>query len=242
MYKRKKIALVMACLNEAEKIGNSIKKIKKNCKGIVDEIIVVDDGSTDLTFKEAKKAGATVIKHKKNLGAGAAYRTGYFYSLKKGYDITVELAGDDQDDPKDVKKIVESIVDYGFDYVHGSRWIKGGRTVNHPLTRSFLTKLYSFIFRIFTGFPATDATNGIRGFKTEILKNPKIKLNQEWLNKYELEPYFFYKVIQLGYKIKEVPVTKFYHKKMRSNTKMIPFKSWWSILRPLIYLKFKIKE
>lgn len=242
MYKGKTICVVMACLNEERKIGKSIKKIKKYCNNLVDAIIVVDDGSSDRTAYEASQAGAIVIRHKQNLGAGAGYRSGYIYSFKKGYDITVELAGDDQDDPKDIKKLVKAIVDNGYDYVHGSRWLKGGKRINHPFSRSFLTRLYSLLFWFVSGFHSTDATNGIRAFKTEILKDKRINLNQEWLNKYELEPYFFYKVVKLGYRITEVPVTKIYHKKMKSNTKMIPFKSWWSILRPLFYLPLKIKD
>lgn len=230
----------MACLNEAGKIGRSVRAIHKTCGKLVDTVIVVDDGSGDHTYDEAKEAGADVIRHGKNLGAGAGYRSGYFRSLEKRTDITVEMAGDDQDDPCDILPLVSAIVDEGYDYVHGSRWLPGGRRINHPFSRSFLTRLYSVFFSFSSGYHATDATNGIRAFRTVILKNPDIRLQQDWLNRYELEPYFYYRVIRSGYRITERPVTKRYHMK-GGNTKMIPFRSWWSISRPLWLLPLGLR-
>ena len=98
------------------------------------------------------------------------------------------------------------------------------------------------LFRTLFGFPATDATNGFRVFKTSLLEDRRIDLWQEWLIQYELEPYFFIKVVQLGYKVGEAPVRKIYHQEMRKNTKMVPFKSWYSILRPLFLLRFGLKR
>ncbi|UCB56949.1 MAG: glycosyltransferase family 2 protein [Candidatus Omnitrophota bacterium] len=239
MYKGKKIIVVMSSLNEEAKIANGVRRVPRD---FVDEVVVVDDGSTDNTARQAELAGASVIRHKSNLGAGAGYRSGYFYGFEKGYDIIVELAGDDQDDPKEIPRLLDPIIDEGYDYVHGSRWLKGGVRINHPLYRIIATKFYSFLFRILIGFPSTDATNGFRAFRAQILKNKNIDLWQNWLNKYELEPYFFAKVVKNGYKIKEVPVTKEYHSEKKGYTKMIPIFSWWSILRPIILLRLGIKK
>ena len=70
----------------------------------------------------------------------------------------------------------------------------------------------------------------------------RIDINQIWLDKYELEPYLFYKAITLGHKVTEVPVTKIYPPKEEGYTKMKPFSGWWSILRPLVYLALRIKK
>ncbi len=239
MYKGRRIIVVMSCLNEEGKIGNGVRKVSKD---LVDEVVVVDDGSIDNTAKEAELSGATVIRHEKNLGAGAGYRTAYFYGVEKGYDIIVELAGDDQDNPGEIPRLLDPIIDEGYDYVHGSRWMEGGIRINHPLYRILATKLYSFLFRVLIGFPATDATNGFRVFKAQILKDNNINLWQEWLNRYELEPYFFAKVVMNGYKVKEVPVTKEYHSNTKGYTKMKPIIGWWSILRPMFLLKLGLKR
>lgn len=239
MYKNHRIAVVMPCLNEEGKIGNGVKKVPRD---IVDELIVVDDGSSDGTADEARAAGARVISHPNNRGVGAAIRTGFKDALENGYDIIALMAGDDQDVPAEITRLLDRIIDEGYDYVHGSRWRSGGKRINHPVYRLIFTKIYSWIFSMFFLFHATDGTNGFRAFRANILRDPKINLDQEWLDKYELEPYLFVSVVRGAYKVGEAPVTKIYHEKTVGYTKMIPFKSWWSILRPLVLLRLGIKK
>jgi glycosyltransferase involved in cell wall biosynthesis len=238
-YRGKSLVVVMASWNEAGKVGPGVRAVPRD---LVDTVCVIDNGSVDGTAAEAREAGAVVLSHPRNLGAGGGYRSGYVYGLRKGFDLIVELAGDNQDDPADIRHVVDHLLDGGYDYVHGSRWMAGGTRVNMTRSRSFLTRLYSFLFRTLFGFPATDATNGFRVFRTGLLEDERIDLWQEWLIQYELEPYFFIKVVQLGYKVGEAPVRKIYHQEMRKNTKMVPFKSWYSILRPLFLIRFGLKR
>ncbi|HEY2290917.1 MAG TPA: glycosyltransferase family 2 protein [Thermoanaerobaculia bacterium] len=238
-YRGQSLVVVMASWNEAGKVGPGVRAVPRD---LVDTVCVVDNGSVDGTAEEAREAGAVVISHPRNLGAGGGYRSGYVYGLRKGFDLIVELAGDNQDDPADIRHVVDHLLDGGYGYVHGSRWMAGGTRVNMTRSRSFLTRLYSFLFRTLFGFPATDATNGFRVFRTGLLEDPRIDLWQEWLIQYELEPYFFIKVVQHGYEVGEAPVRKIYHQEMRKNTKMVPFKSWYSILRPLFLIRFGLKR
>jgi len=240
VYKNHKVLAVMGCLNEEGKIGISVGKVPMD---VADEVVVTDDGSTDNTASEAGAAGATVIRHERNLGAGAAYRTGLFYGLEHGFDIVVIIAGDNQDVPTEMTRMLDKIIDEGYDYVHGSRWLRGGRRVNHPLSRSILTIVYSWMFSVIAFKWITDGTNGFRAFRTTILTDTRFNLKQEWLNRYELEPYLYFNVLRLGYKCTEVPVTKYYPKERKVGfTKMVPFKGWWSILRPLFLLGLRIKK
>jgi dolichol-phosphate mannosyltransferase len=238
-YRGLSLCVVMASWNEAGKVGPGVAAVPRD---LVDTVCVVDNGSADGTGGEARAAGAVVIPHPRNLGAGGGYRSGYAYAQRKGFDLAVELAGDNQDDPADIRHVVDRLIDGGFDYVHGSRWMEGGTRVNMTRSRSLLTKVYSFLFRALFGFPATDATNGFRVFRTRLLGDPRIDLWQEWLIQYELEPYLFLKVVQLGYRVAESPVRKIYHREMRKNTKMVPFKSWYSILRPLFLVRCGLKR
>jgi dolichol-phosphate mannosyltransferase len=238
-YRGLSLCVVMASWNEAGKVGPGVAAVPRD---VVDTVCVVDNGSADGTGAEAQAAGAVVIRHPRNLGAGGGYRSGYVYGRRKGFDLIVELAGDNQDDPADIRHVVDHLIDGRFDYVHGSRWMKGGTRVNMTRSRSYLTRVYSFLFRTLFGFPATDATNGFRVFKASLLDDPRIHLWQEWLIQYELEPYLFIKTVQLGYRVSEAPVRKIYHREMKKNTKMVPFKSWYSILRPLFLVKFRLKR
>ena len=117
-----------------------------------------------------------------------------------------------------------------------------GKRENMTFSRTILTWLYSLFFRILFKTNITDATNGFRVFKREVLENPALNLWQDWLLQYELEPYLLIQTCRSGYNVGEVPVTKRYHNDMKDNTKMVPFKSWWSILRPLFLISLKISK
>jgi len=238
-YRGLSIVVVMASWNEEGKVAPCVRAVPRE---IVDTVCVVDNGSVDGTAAEGREAGAVVISHPRNLGAGGGYRSGYVYGRRKGFDLIVELAGDNQDDPADIRHVVDHLIDGGYDYVHGSRWMEGGTRVNMTRSRSRLTRIYSFLFRTLYSFPATDATNGFRAFRSALLDDSRIDLWQQWLIQYELEPYLFIKAVQRGYKIGESPVRKIYHQEMKRNTKMVPFKSWYSILRPLFLVKFGLKR
>lgn len=238
-YRGFTLLVTMPCWNEEGKVGPGVKAVPRD---LVDTVCVVDNGSIDATAKEAKDAGALVISHTQNLGAGGGIRSGLEYGRQNNYDFLAVLAGDNQDDPNDLYKAIDKLIDENLDYVQGSRWLKEGKRENMTFSRTVLTWIYSLLFRILFKTKITDATNGFRVFKREVLSNKNLNLWQDWLLQYELEPYLLIQTCRAGYKVAEVPVTKRYHHDMKDNTKMVPFKSWWSILRPLFLLSLKIKS
>jgi len=163
MKKLKTLAVIPA-FNEQGKIGITVRKAKP----FVDKVLVADDCSKDKTAAEAKKAGAIVISHKANQGAGAAIRTGIDYAIRHGFDVCIDMGGDDQDNPDEIPRLMKEI-SAGFDFVQGSRWLSEGKRVNIPLFRVITTKSYSFFFSILEGFPITDGSNGFRAFRTKML-------------------------------------------------------------------------
>jgi len=239
MYKGQKILAMAAALNEAGKIGEVVKRIPRD---LVDSILVIDDGSTDTTAEEAKRFGADVISFGTIQGAGAAVRRAIEHAIANGFDIIVILAGNNKDAPEEIIRLVSPIVDEGYDFVQGSRFLPGGHYGNMPYYRNIATRIHPIIFSIVTGKRITDSTNGFRAFRISLFKDPRINLWQDWLNEYELEPYLYYKVIKCGYKTTEVPVTKVYPPKQLGYTKMKPITGWWSILRPLILLPLGLKR
>ena len=88
----------------------------------------------------------------------------------------------------------------------------------------------------------TDTTNGFRAINVALFQDQRINIDQAWLNTYELEPYLLYKAVTLGLRVQEAPVTKIYPPKKLGYTKMQPVVGWWSILKPLFYLRFGIKK
>jgi len=154
------------------------------------------------------------------------------------------MAGNDKDNPQEIPQLLEPIMKEGYDLIQGSRYLgKVGSGGQMPFYRKLATRLHPFVFSVFTGRHVTDTTNGFRAIRLSIFSDTRINLKQEWLDTYELEPYILWKVITLGYKFKEAFVTKIYPpKKLGGYTKMIPILSWWSILKPLFYLRLGIKK
>ena len=157
--------LIIPAYNESSKIVNVIHKVNLYCNSMIDKICVIDDCSSDDTAEKAEKAGAFVLKHSKNLGVGAAIRTGLDYGYQENYDIAVIISGDDQHDPQEMSKILNPLFDEDYDFVQGSRFMKGGKTINQPFFRKILTMAYPVIFYGLTGRSCSDITNGFRGFR-----------------------------------------------------------------------------
>ncbi len=231
-----KFLIVIPAFNEESKIKKVIAKIPSD---MAREVLVIDDCSTDKTYQEAKNAGATVIHQDRNMGVGAAIRSGIDYALKRNYDVVAVLAGDDQHDPNDLCGLFERIAQ-GYDFVQGSRYLGGLNSPNIRWFRRSFTQLYAIIFRILTGFPCTDATNGGRAFRTKIFEEKKIDIWQEWLNTYELEPYLLYQAVKKGCKITEAPMKVIYHD--QGTTKMKPLRDWWRIFRPMVYVALGLRK
>ena len=238
MYKGQSIAVILPALNEGGKIGRAVSRIPRP---LVDDVVVVDDGSSDTTAAEAEAAGARVLGHATNRGVGAAIRTGIEWAQEQGIALTGIMAGDDQDDPNELVRLAEAIVDGGYQFVQGSRYLPHGRRLNQPLSRTVMTLGYSVLFSIVTLRRITDATNGFKLFRTEICREWPLK--QSWLDRYELEPYLLYEAIRRGCKVCEVPVTKYYPPdRSVGYTKMKAYRDWWRIVRPMLLLTVRIKH
>lgn len=236
-----RIIAIAPAYNEKGKIGRTVAKVPR---GAVEEIVVVSDASDDGSDEEARAAGATVLRHAKTLGVGAAIRTGLQYGLKNGYDILVVMAGNDKDDPTEIPKLVAPILERGADYVQGSRYAPGGEYGKMPLHRIVLTRAYPWLVRLVTGFPITDATNGFRAITARFLKDPRVNMDQTWLDRGELEYYLQLKALTLDFKVEEVPVRKIYPdiSAYRNYTKSKPVYDWFRNLRPIIYLTLGLKS
>jgi len=234
--KRLRVVVILPVLNEEKRVSFLVSGIFKYAPGLVDEVlVVVDDGTVDRSREEAMSAGAVVLDNGPRRGVGAAIRRGIEYALDGKVDVCIIMAGDSQDDPRDISRVLEPILKGECDFVQGSRYLNGQRTVNMPFSRAILTRLYTLGFRLVTGFPATDASNGFRAFRLDIVKN--INIWQECLDKYALENYLYAQVIKRGYRVKEVPVTKrFDHKlgfsHMRPLLLLIPplDNSFWAVI------------
>ena len=240
VYRGLRVIAMAPVLNEEQKIGDVVRRMPRD---VVDEVLIVDDGCTDRSPDVAREQGATVLPLGRTVGVGAALREGYRYAEKQGYDVAVVVAGNNKDAPEEIPLLLEPIAEGRADFVQGSRWLQHGANFGPmPFYRKVATRLHPLLFSLAARHRVTDSTNGFRAVRTSVLADPRIDLDQEWLDEYELEPYLYLKVIRLGFKVAEAPVTKVYPPKKLGQTKMKPLVGWWSILRPLLYVGLGLRR
>lgn len=240
MYKDHWVIGIVPAFNEEAKIGRVVDR----CKAApLDAILVVDDSSTDATACVARSHGATVRSTPTRSGVGAALRLGLGHARLLGFDIAVILAGNNKDEPQEITRLLDPICADESDLVVGSRYLRGGGCGGDmPRYRKLATRFHPWLMSRFVGKKLTESTNGFRAVRLDVLKDPRIDLNQTWLDGYGLEVYLLWKTVQLGYRHTEVPCTKVYPPKSIGYTKMRPVTGWWNILRPIFMLGTGIRS
>ncbi|MEW6620524.1 MAG: glycosyltransferase family 2 protein [bacterium] len=194
-----KISIIIPAYNEE----NSIKQIVKEILAvdINKEIIIVDDGSTDNTPKiiEEEINGDNIIKlyHSKNLGKGAAIRTGI--TAVRG-DIVIIQDADREYDPRDYPKLIQPIVEDRCDVVYGSRFlgVQSAMFFWHYMGNKLLTLVTNILYNTLI----SDMETGYKVFKTEVIKSINIKSNR-----FNFEPEITAKLLKRKFKIQQVPIT-----------------------------------
>ncbi|MCP4036620.1 MAG: glycosyltransferase family 2 protein [bacterium] len=240
MYRGLRVIAMAPVLNEEKKIGEVVRRMPRP---LVDEALVIDDGSTDRSAEVARELGARVLPMGRVVGVGAALRAGYREAVAGGFDVAVVMAGNNKDSPEEIPLLLDPIVDEGADFVQGSRFLKADANFGPmPFYRKIATRMHPLLFSLVARRWVTESTNGFRAVTRRVLEDPEIDLDQPWLDEYELEPYLYLRTIRRGYKTAEVPVTKVYPPKALGQTKMQPIVGWWSILRPLVLLGLGIRK
>lgn len=206
-----KLIINLPALNEAAKIGETIKRIPRSFDGISKVLVqVVDDGSTDDTVSEAKKAGADiVVSHGANRGLGVMFRTMRESALENGADILVNLDADGQFDPEEIPSLIKPILDGSHDMVLADRF-NGGEAKNIPLIKDKLNRLGAWCVGQALGKPVTDLTCGFRAHNRETL----LRLNNPTGFTYTQETII--DAIGKNLRLLWVPVTVTYHAERKS--------------------------
>lgn len=232
--------LCIPVYNEKEKITRLLTGFPFH---LVDQVVLVDDGSSDGTTEVLRQYPAHIIRHEQNQGIGKAIRDAIDYGRENKFDIFLVMAGNAKDDPAEMPKLLEPILQNGKVYVQGSRFMEQGHHHNTPLFRLVMIQLYTWIFNFLSPFFWSDLTNGYRAYRLDLFDDPRINLHQPWLERYELEYYIHFKAIMLDYPVAEVPVHKRYpESKKVSYSKIRPLVDWWKMVRPMVYLFLRIKK
>jgi len=191
-----KQCIIIPTYNEEKNISSLVNKIKNT---IDTEIIVIDDGSEDLTAKIAENAGASVICHPFNLGYGAALQTGYKYAVRYGFDYIIQMDGDGQHNPMDIPLFIKQIKKQK-DVILGSRFLENEFNIN--FLKNTGIKIFRKIIQIITGIKITDPTSGYQCLSRRVFK---IYTSDSFPVDYP-DTNIIIMLHRLGFSIEEIPV------------------------------------
>ncbi|MCB0648963.1 MAG: glycosyltransferase family 2 protein [Saprospiraceae bacterium] len=205
----KKVLIIVPAYNEAEVIGQTLESLE----GAQYDVLVVDDGSTDATSNVAGQFDVSVISHVRNMGQGAAIRTGFAYALSHKYDAVVTFDADGQHAVENIEMLIDWLEEKVVDICLGTRF---GSTVSAiPWKRKALLQCARWVDFAFSGILLSDSHNGLRAIRTEALKN-MVLLSDRMEHASEI----IWEVKRLHLKYHEVPVMIYYrrfaHKKGQS--------------------------
>ncbi len=192
------IYVVVPVYNEGPMLQRVMQELlRKNYR-----LVIVDDGSYLPVADLLNALPAYVLRHKVNLGQGAALQTGLEFAVSKSAKVIVTFDGDGQHKTDDIDSLVTILLTQQLDVVMGSRFM-GGSDV--PVKRRLLLQIARYINYLFTGLLLTDAHNGIRAFTAEAAKKITITENRM---AHATELLWLIKKRKLRYK--EAPVTIIY--------------------------------
>lgn len=195
----KRILAVIPCYNEEVSIGSVVLKARK----YVDEVLVVDDGSTDATARVARDAGATVITHEVNQGKAKGVFTGLRYALDNQFDFMVLLDGDGQHDPEEIPRIAAPVLVGRADLIIGSRFLQKSGSI--PLYRRIGQTILTYATNANSTVKITDSQSGYRVLSRRAMQALTIKSDG-----YNIESDMIAHLSREGVVIREVPIKAIY--------------------------------
>lgn len=204
--KLEKLSIVIPARDEEGCIASTIQHLhlELELRGVAHEIIVVDDGSKDATWAilEAESSKVAALKPLKSPGPH-----GFGRAITRGLDVmtgdaVVIMMADESDDCRDVVRYWEKLNE-GYDCVFGSRFIKGGGTIDYPPIKLFINRLSNFFVRVLFGHGLNDTTNAFKAYRKEVINGIRPILSPHFNITVELP----LKAIVRGYDFAVIPIT-----------------------------------
>lgn len=220
-----KLSIVIPVYNEEKTIAKIVGIVKNvNLGSMKKEIIIVDDFSTDCTRDVLKKINEPDIKifyHQKNMGKGAALRTGFRHATG---DFIIIQDADLEYDPNDYPRLLKPLLGKKAKVVYGSRFMRKMRSkiLSHYIGNKLLTMITNIMF----GSRLTDMETCYKAFTKDVLKGINLRANR-----FDFEPEITAKVLKKGYKIIEIPIS--YKHRMWDEGKKI---TWRDGVKALYYI------
>jgi dolichol-phosphate mannosyltransferase len=200
------VLVIIPTYNEADNIGPTVARIRAAVPEA--HVLVADDNSPDGTGKLADELAVGdeqvhVMHRRGKEGLGAAYLAAFRWGLEHGYGVLVEMDADGSHQPEELPRLLTALK--GADVVLGSRWIPGGRVVDWPRHREFISRGGSTYSRLLLDVPIRDVTGGYRAFRRDTLEG--IGMQQVASQGYCFQVDLAWRAVKAGFHLVEVPIT-----------------------------------
>jgi dolichol-phosphate mannosyltransferase len=201
-----RVVVIIPTYNERENLEPIVRRVRSGVPAA--DLLVVDDNSPDGTGVAADELAAAdshvhVLHNGAKVGLGAAYIAGFRWALNRGYDTMVEMDADGSHQPEELTRLLTALAD--ADLVIGSRWIPGGKVMNWPKSREYLSRGANTYARLMLGLPLHDATAGYRAYRATTLR--KVGLEDVSSQGYCFQIDLALRAVRCGLKVVEVPIT-----------------------------------
>jgi dolichol-phosphate mannosyltransferase len=198
--------VIIPTYNEAENISAVIDLVLG--LPVPFDILVVDDGSPDGTADIVRRRPETgrihLLERTGKLGLGTAYLAGFSWALERDYDAICEMDADRSHNPDDLPLLLAPVAAGEADVVIGSRYIRGVRIMNWPLSRLILSYGAGVYTRLITRLPVQDVTAGFKCFHRRVLES--LDLSKVRSNGYSFQIELNYRAWRAGFRLMEVPI------------------------------------
>lgn len=235
--RRSEYCLLIPVINEGARILTELGRAQRAGIDKLCDIVLCDGGSTDGSMKPETLAlyGVNTLLTKTGPGKqGAQLRMGIYFAMDRGYKGVLTIDGNNKDSIEDAPRFIEKLRE-GYDFVQGSRFIRGGHAVNTPPVRYAAVRL---VHAPLTSLAAhqwfTDTTNAYRAYSREYLTHPDVRPLRDVFMGYELLAYLSIRATRLGLRACEVPVTRAYPATGKTPTKITGFKGNSDLLKILL--------
>jgi len=201
-----KTLVIIPTYQESQNISSIIKRVFDGNPEV--DVLVVDDSSPDGTAQIVEKLQENtenlfLLVNPTKAGLGKAYVVGFNWGLARDYQVFVEMDADGSHAPEQLPSILSNLINN--DVSLGSRWVRGGKIENWPLSRQILSKGGNLYTRLMLGIKVRDATGGYRAYRREVLE--KIDLNSIESQGYCFQVDMVRRSLQNNFRIAETPIT-----------------------------------
>lgn len=201
-----KLLIIVPTYNESENIGKLIGRLLNMPENI--EVLVVDDNSPDGTGDLVADWTKTrprlhLLSREKKMGLGPAYLAGFRWALQRNYDAVLEMDADLSHRPRYIPRFLDLLNSY--DVVAGSRWMRGGRIANWPVSRVLLSRIANLYASMILGVSLKDLTGGFTCYRRAVLET--LDLDRIHSDGYSFQIEMKYRSLQAGFRVGEFPIT-----------------------------------